>query len=173
MILEISIPEYKANVKPDYLAVGPKLDELLEQHFMGQDVVLRCIGSQDHPGKSLDELADIIVKTGTDKYDLTRKGQGYNIGVEQGKHIDFFGTPVKIRAGTEVFTRELLDDFYNGSLGDRGYAIRIDIVIIYDADKLTIVEHLYGEDIEESDGFVFRDQEHKSNAVLGVLKIGS
>lgn len=138
---------------------------------MGQDVVLRCIGSQDHPGKTVDELVDIITKTGTDKYDPTRKGQGYNVGIDQGKHIDFFGTSVKVHAGTDVFTTELLDDFYNGSLGDRGYAIRIDIVIIYDASKLTRVEHLYGEDVEESDGFVFNEPEHKPAAVLGVLKI--
>lgn len=170
-IVEVDLPEYKANVKPDYLAVGPKLDEVLEKHFMGQDIVLRCMGSQDHPGKTLDELADIIMRTGTDKYDPAREGQGYSVGTVQGKHIDFFGTPVKVHAGTDIFTLELLDDFYNGSLGDRGYAIRIDIVIIYDANQLKKVEHLYGEDVEESDGFVFREPDHKPNAVLGVLKI--
>jgi uncharacterized protein (DUF952 family) len=170
-ILEIALPEYKANVKPDYLAIGPKLDKLLERHFMGQDIVLRCIGSQDHPGKTVDELTDIILKTGTDKYDPARKGQGYGVGTDQGKHIDFFGTLVKVHAGTDIFTRELLEDFYSGSLGDRGYAIRIDVVIIYDANKLTKVEHLYGDDVEESDGFVFRDPAHKPEAVLSILKI--
>ncbi len=170
-ILEIALPEYKANVKPDYLTVGPKLDKLLEQHFMGQDTVLRCIGSQDHSGKTLDELVSIIIKTGTDKYDPSRTGQGYGVGTDKGKHIDFFGTPVKVHVGTDIFTLELLDDFYHGSLGDRGYAIRIDIVIVYDANKLTKVEHLYGEDVEESDGFVFKDPEHKPYAILGILKI--
>lgn len=170
-ILEIALPEYKANAKPDYLAIGPKLDGLLEQHFMGRDIVLRCVGSRDHPGKALDELADIIIKTGTDKYDPAREGQGYNVGTDQGKHIDFFGTSVKVHAGTDIFATELLDDFYHGSLGDRGYAIRIDIVIIYDASKLTKVEHLYGDDIEESDGFVFKESDHKPEAVLGILKI--
>jgi predicted PhzF superfamily epimerase YddE/YHI9 len=169
--LEIALPEYKANTKPDYLAVGSKLDRLLEEHFAGQDIVLRCIGSQDHPGKTLNELAEIIIKTGTDKYDPVRTGQGYNVGTDQGKHIDFFGTPVKVHVGTDIFTLELLDDFYNGSLGDRGYAIRIDIVIVYDASKLTRVEHLYGDDVEESDGFVFKEPGHKPSAVLGVLKI--
>lgn len=170
-LLEIALPEYKADVKPDYLAVGLKLDKLLEQHFMGRDIVLRCIGSQDHPGKTLDEVVEIIMRTGTDKYDPARKGQGYSVGTDQGKHIDFFGTPVKVCVGTDIFTLELLDDFYNGSRGDRGYAIRIDIVIIYDASKLTSVEHLYGEDIDESDGFVFKEPESKPGAVLGVLKI--
>lgn len=170
-IIEITLPEYKANVEPDYLTVGPQLDKLLEQHFMGQEIVLRCIGSQDHPGKTLDELANIIMKTGTDKYDPAREGQGYGVGTDQGKHIDFFGTPVRVHAGTDIFTTELLDDFYHGSLGDRGYAVRIDIVIIYDVNKLTKVEHLYGEDVEESDGFVFKDSDNKPDAVLGVIKI--
>lgn len=171
LMLEIAIPEYRANEKPDFLKVGPKLDRLLEEHFAGKDVVLRCLGVQDHPGKTLDELTTVILETGTDKYDSTRTGQGYNVGAKQNKHIDFFGTPTRMQHGTNIFTLELLSDFYHGALGDRGYAIRIDIVIVYDAGKLMNVEHLYGKDIEESDGFVFRDAENKSDALLGVLKI--
>jgi hypothetical protein len=33
------------------------------------------------------------------------------------------------------------------------------------------VERLYGENIEESDGFAYRDPEHTSEAVLGIIKI--
>lgn len=171
IVLEVAIPEYEANAKPDFLKVGPKLDRLLEEHFAGKGVVLRCLGVQDHPGKTLDELTDIILKTGTDKYDSIRTGQGYNVGVEQGKHIDFFGTPASVQHGTSIFTLELLSDFYHGAIGDRGYTIRIDSVIVYDASKLINVEHLYGKDVEESDGFVFRDPEHKADALLGLIKV--
>lgn len=170
-ILTISLPEYKPNEKPDRLKIGPKLDHLLEQNFYGKSVVIRCISTQDHPGKTLDELADIVLKIGTDKYDATRKGVGYHVGLDQGKHIDFFGTPVQIGTHTDIFTLELLDDFYHGAQGDRGYHLRIDLVMIYDAAKLTLVEHLYGENIEESDGFVFNEPEHKTDALLGMIKI--
>ncbi|HSW74894.1 MAG TPA: hypothetical protein VLG16_03420 [Candidatus Saccharimonadales bacterium] len=170
-VFQISVPEYKANEKPDFLKVGKKFDRWLEENFTNEDIVLRCLGVQDHPGKTLDQLADSILKTGTDKYDLNRTGQGYNVGAEQGKHIDFFGTPIKVRKGTNIFASELLSDFHDGALGDRGYAIRIDLVIVYDASKLVNVEHLYGKDIQESDGFVFRDPENKKDALLAVLKI--
>ncbi len=171
ILLGISIPEYRANEWPDILAIGPRLDHLLEEHFLGRDVVLRCLGARDHPGKTVDELVSIIAETGTDRYDSNRAGQGYDVGKVQGKRVDFFGTPTKVRRGTNIFTKELLADFYHGALGDRGYAIRIDIVIVYDAAKLTNVEHLYGEDIAESDGFVFHESDHKKSALLGVIKI--
>lgn len=170
-ILEIAIPEYKADTKPDFLTIGPKLDRLLQEHFAGQDIVLRCIGSQDHNDKTVDELARIIQQTGTDKYDANRRGYGYSVGIKQSKHIDFFGSSVKVQPSTDIFTRELLRDFYHGALGDRGYAIRIDIVIVYNASKLTKVEHLYGQDIEESDGFVFKNPKNKIDALLGVVKV--
>ena len=170
-VITISIPEYKADKKPDCLAIGLRLDQLLEKHFLGKDVVLRCIGGQDHPNKTLDELADIVLKTGTDKYDPDRKGQGYEAGSNQDEHIDFFGTETKVQPSTDIFTLELLDDFYYGSQGDRGYPIRIDLVIVYDAAKLTKVEHLYGEAVEESDGFVFKDPGKKHDTLMGVIKI--
>ncbi len=150
------------------MKVGQKFDRWLEENSPNEDIVLCFLGIQDHPGKTLDELADIVLKTGTDKYDLNRTGQGYNAGAE---HIDFFGTPTKVRKDKNIFASELLSDLYRSTLGDRGYAIRIDIVIIYDASKLVSVEYLYGKDIEESDGFIFRDPENKKDALLGVLKI--
>lgn len=78
IILGISIPSHKPGKAPDHKFVGNKLDELLKQHFMGQKLVIRCIGSQDHSGLGVDELAKIICKTGTDKYDSTRRGFGYD-----------------------------------------------------------------------------------------------
>lgn len=170
-VLTISLPEYKPNEKPDVLKIGPKLDNLLEKNFYGRSIVIRCISIQDHRGKTLDELADIVLQTGTDKYDATRKGIGYHIGLEQGKHIDFFGTPAEITDHTDIFTLELLNDFYHGAQGDRGYHLRIDLVMIYDSTKLTLVEHLYGDDIEESDGFVFNDPDRKADALLGIIKV--
>ncbi len=171
LVLTTSLPEYKADEKPDCLKIGPRLDNLLVEHFQGKSVVIRCISTQDHSGKTLDELANVVLKTGTDKYDAARKGVGYHVGADQGKHIDFFGTPTKITDDTDIFTLELLNDFYYGTQGDRGYHLRIDLVMIYDPTKLTLVEHLYGDDVEESDGFVFKDPGHKTDALLGIIKV--
>lgn len=101
LILTISLPEYKPNEKPDLLKIGPKLDNLLEKNFHSKSVVIRCISTQDHPGKTLGDLAGIVLETGTDKYDPSRKGIGYHVGSDQGKHIDFFGTPAKITDHTD------------------------------------------------------------------------
>jgi hypothetical protein len=171
VVLEVSVPEYKTGEKPDRLVVGPKLDGLLEKEFLGKRIVVRCIGGQDHPKKTLDKLAEIVVQTGTDKYDEKRQGLGYKIGTKSGKHVDFFGTHVEVTTHEDIFTLELLDDFYYSTQGDRGYSIRIDLVIIYDANRVKAVEHLYGEDIEDTDGFVFQESENKREALLGLIKI--
>ena len=58
LLLTVSIPEYKPDQAPDdsMAIAGKQLDELLKQHFLGEEVVVRCIGSQDHPKLTLDEL---------------------------------------------------------------------------------------------------------------------
>jgi len=73
-IIKIHLPEYHLNKKPDYLKLGKKVDELLERSFPDGKYILRAIGSDDHSGLSIDELAEIVLKTGTDKYDPNRKG---------------------------------------------------------------------------------------------------
>ena len=46
----------------------------MERSFPDGKYILRAIGSDDHSGLSIDELAEIVLKTGTDKYDPNRKG---------------------------------------------------------------------------------------------------
>src|ERR1700761_5094305 len=93
-LIEITITDYKPAKAPDHKKVGKKLDDLLKQHFMGKDLIIRCIGSQDHRGLSLDELTDTILKTGTDKYDKQRMGVGYEEFVRKGIQVDFYGEEV-------------------------------------------------------------------------------
>lgn len=90
------IPTHKPGQAPDHEAVGQKLDDLLKKHFLGKKVVIRCIGSQDHPGLSLDKLTDIVIKTGTDKYDPNRMGVGYEEFIKKGIQVDFYGEAVAI-----------------------------------------------------------------------------
>ena len=72
-IVSISIPEYTIDKQPDYAAIGDKIVKVISENFEGT-FLLRALSITDHPQFSLDELVDIILKTGTDKYDPNRKG---------------------------------------------------------------------------------------------------
>ena len=168
-LIEVTIPTHKPGKAPDHEAVGEKLDELLKQYFMGKKVVIRCIGSQDHPNLNLDELADAVIKTGTDKYDPVRIGVGYEEFIRKGIQVDFYGEDVEIMKGTRVMGQALWE-MHHSAIGDRGYGVHVDLVLIYDDEQLDMVMNLYGHH-PTSDGFVFKDPENKMAALLGVIKI--
>jgi hypothetical protein len=85
LVLTTSLPGYKPNQKPDCLKIGSKLDSLLKKKFYGKSIIIRCIGMRDHPGKTLDELADIVLKTGTDKLMQPAKVLATTLGLTKEK----------------------------------------------------------------------------------------
>ncbi len=89
-IYQITVKDYTctAKVKLDWAAIGAKIDKKLKEHFVGRKVAIRCIRSQEHKGKSVNELIKIIKRTGVDRYDPHRKGDRYE-NIENRK-IDFF-----------------------------------------------------------------------------------
>jgi hypothetical protein len=169
LVLTITLPEYKPGQPPDHKHIGEKLDKLLKQYFMDKKVVIRCIGSQDHPNLSLDELTDIVVKTGTDKYDVKRMGVGYEEFVRKGIQVDFYGEDVEITEDTSIMSQQIWE-MYHSAIGDRGFGVHIDLVLIYDLAKLDMVMNLYSHH-PTSDGFVFKDSSNKRTALLGVIKV--
>jgi hypothetical protein len=169
VVLETTIPEHQPGNEPDHAEVGKKLDDLLKQHFMGREVVIRCIGSQDHPNLNLDELTDLVVKTGTDKYDANRMGVGYEEFVRKQIKVDFYGEITKITEDLN-FMGQAIWEMHHSAIGDRGYGVHVDLVLIYDVEKLDMVMNLY-DTHPTSDGFTFKDQANKSTALLGVIKI--
>lgn len=168
-LIEITIPTHTPSKAPDHETVGEKLDSLLKQHFMDKKVVIRCIGSQVHPNFSLDELTDIVMKTGTDKYDPARMGIGYEDFGRKDIQVDFYGEDVEITKDTHVMGQALWE-MHHSAIGDRGYGVHVDLVLIYDYDQLDMVMNLY-EDHPTSDGFVFKHPDNKPAALLGVIKI--
>lgn len=168
-IINIDLPDYKVDSPPDEIAVGDVVDRVIKKHYMGRAIVVRGIASSEHPNKSIDELIDIIKETGTDKYDSTRIGDRYeNI---DGKHIDLFAVPETITASSEVF-KVLVWGFYHSAIAVHGYPVRIDVVMIYDADKMEKVLHQYeGRDEIKEDGFAFKDPANKADALMGIIKI--
>lgn len=169
IVLEITIPDYKPGNAPDHVAVGKRLDGLLRKNFLGKKVVIRCIGSQDHPNLSLDELTDILVKTGTDKYDAKRIGVGYEEFIRKGINVDFYGEPIEINQSTKIMPQQIWE-MHHSAIGDRGFGVHVDLVLIYDAEQLDMVMNLY-DFHPTSDGFIFKDPANKQAALLGVIKI--
>jgi hypothetical protein len=173
MVTEVTLalPEYQVTSEPDYKAIGKIVDDELRKHFMGQTIVARGIGSSEHPGKTIDELVEIIKRDGTDRYDPNRTGDRYeNI---QGKRIDLFGFRRKVGPHMQLF-KDVVYGFYHSALGIHSKAVRIDILIIYDASKLKAVVHQYeGRTDKKRDGFTLRDPAHKQDALLGIVKIMS
>lgn len=174
-IVEISIPEYTLDNQPDYFAVGTKIDKALSENFEGT-YLLRALSIADHPQYTLDELVDIILKTGTDKYDPNRKGVA---------HEEFEPYKPDIQAGIiEVKDGKLTSEpfaedvrrFYENTLIDRGYRLRTDLLVLYDpkqlikaekedSDKPPVAPHL------EEYLWKFKNPEQKQMAVAGIVKI--
>lgn len=169
-VFTVNVPEYQVEAEPDYRLIGRIVDDELRKHFFGQTIVVRGIGSSEHPGKTVDELVGIIKRDGTDRYDPNRKGDRYeNI---KGKHIDLFAFRRKVTPRMQLF-KDIAYGFYRSAIGLHGKPTRIDILIIYDATKLKAVVHQYeGRTDKKRDGFVFREPTRKRSAVLGIIKIG-
>jgi len=168
-ILLVQLPQYTIDEEPDHKAVGKIVDEVIKQNFGGQTVIVRGISSKAHSDKTLDELVEVIKQKGTDRYDPERVGDRYeNI---KGKHIDLFAFRKKVTPKIELF-KDISWGFYHGAKAIHGQPIRIDLLMIYDASELSAVVHQYeGRDDIKRDGFVFKNPEDKSSALLAVIKI--
>jgi hypothetical protein len=170
-VCTVNVPEYQVVTKPDYKAVGAIVDAELKKHFASQVVGLRALGSQEHPGKTIDDLVEIIKRDGTDRYDPKRNGDRYD-NVE-GKHIDLFLLRRKITEKSKIFW-QFVWSFYESPLKVRGYSVRADILVVYDLSKLKAVRTTHtheGRPITKRDGYIFRNPENKADAVLGIIKI--
>lgn len=168
-LIEINLPQYTVESEPDAKAIGKIVDDELKKRFMGKAVLVRGVASSEHTGKSIDELIDVIKKTGTDRYDAKRKGDRY--GNVENKHIDLFAFSLTVDDDSEIFDR-IVWGFYHSAKEIHGYPMRIDVVTIYDAAQMHQVFHRYEgrEDIKD-DGFAFKNPDNKQAALLGIIRI--
>jgi hypothetical protein len=174
-IITISIPEYTLDTQPDYSVVGVKIDRALSENFEGA-YLLRALSIIDHPQYTLEELVDIILKTGTDKYDPNRKGVAHE--EFEPYQPDIQAGMIEIKNG-KLITESFAEDvrrFYENTLIDRGYRIRIDLIVLYnpnqlikaekvDLDKPSVSSHL------EEYLWKFKNPNEKQSAVAGIVKI--
>lgn len=167
-IYSIDLPEYKVDTQPDHVAIGKRIDAIIKQHFMDQEVIIRCLGSGEHPGKTIDQVIEIIQQTGTDRYDPNRTGDRYE-NVDD-KQIDFFGLPFRVDENGSIM-EQFIESFYTWPLQSRGYPVRVDIVIMYDPKQVKQVVHTYDDGRTKDDGYVFMNPERKSSALIAVIKL--
>jgi hypothetical protein len=182
-ISSISVPEYTLKDKPDYIEVGNKVDSFVAQNFLDGKYVVRAISSDDHPEKTLDELIDTILKLGTDRYDPNRKSVAHeDFSVYD---YDFHASEINIKNGkivpnkTDEFPTSfgsIVYNFYENAPIDRGYPVRIDLLLLYDPNKLEKATKLNSKSIGvglhlEEYLYKFKDRQHKANALVGIVKI--
>lgn len=175
-ILEIHLPQYKPRIRPDELSIGEKFDALLYncQRLKGRDTVVRGIGLQDHDGVTLDEMVEEILTTGTDMNDPSIKPRAYEVIPKQDRGKSFWGKAVKIDKIMDGDIGSLIGEFYESALSkeERGHSVRLDVLMIYDRNKLEMRTGIYPK--EESSGtdlFVYKDPEDKIGALLAIVKI--
>ena len=182
-ILEIHIPEYTIKTRPDYVKIGKKIDKLIERNFTDGRYVLRAISSDEHIELSLNDLVKIILKRGTDKYDPKRKGvaheefSGYDYDIQAGL-IEIKNSKLVIPKSYKYQTEfgDIIWHFYEHTHLDRGYAVRIDLLLIYDSQKLKKARKFYQKARSVRKGlnkylYKFKDLKNKKNALLGIVKI--
>jgi hypothetical protein len=182
-IITVALKEYNIRAKPYYLKLGKKVDKIIEKNFTDGKYILRAIGSGEHPRLSVDELAEIILNTGTDKYDPKREGVA---------HEDFSGYDYDIQAGTiEIRNSKLVIPksykyrtefgdiiwhFYEHTHLDRGHAVRIDLLLIYDPKQLRQARKFHSKAKSVRKGlnkylYKFKNPKNKKDALLGIIKI--
>lgn len=166
-IITIDVPEYNVDIEPDHNAIGGKVDAVIKEHFMGQRILIRGVGSIDHKDRSVDDLVEIIQSTGTDRYDPERTGDRYTN--REGKHFDICALRRRISPRSKIFW-QLSWSFYGSPLKERGYSVRVDIVTIYNPKMLRSVFYTpLNKDKLMRDGFVFKYPNNKADAILGII----
>lgn len=164
----VSIPEYRLGSRPDYQIVGRKIQEEIFSHFPEEGTAIRCLSAADHPNQTLDSLIETIQRLGTDKYDPNREGVLHDF--YKGRGIDLFALAYDQVKGAEMMA-ETIENFYEGALQDRGYRVKLDVVLIYDLNQLEFVPVDYGNGDMGRDAFRFKDPTNKAKALLGIIKI--
>lgn len=188
-VYEISLPEYTAEREPDYTRVGLKLDRVVETHLPDRKMAIRGIGLIDHPGWSLNALVQMVLERGADRYDPEREGVNYPDG---STNLDIYACTFAVVAGklrsphyhgercpSGSVLGEVVGDHWGGTLFERGFANRLDLLLIYDLDHLEMLGQPQDRGLNEAevgglqDGclFRFRYPERKSDALLGIVKI--
>ncbi len=172
-VIALALPEYDILAEPDYEGIGAKIDKALEDNFTGKQVALRAISLAEHCPLTLDELVAEILRTGWDRYNPNRASLD--------RHFDAYRPDMHagvVTIGQDHFGEgaDFVRKFYENILLDRGYRLRIDVILIYDRDRLVQAEKADPDKPSvhprlEPYLFRFKDPNNKQAALLGILKL--
>ena len=168
-IYKIALPDYRLDRPLDYATIGQRVDAVIRRHFQGRAAGLRYLGLQDHPGMSLQQLPDVILTEGTDRYDPERQmsvAHDWYVGFG----VELFVGRVQVDDSMEYFA-EVSKLFVEGARVDRGYSVRVDLITVYDLDQLECIPIEHGPGDIEDCGHRFKFPERKAESVLGVVQI--
>lgn len=182
-IVSVHVPEYTLNSRPDYIAIGKKVDKEIAKNFDDGVYVARAIGKDDHTHLSLDQLVDLIVETGTDKYDPQRRSVVHEefSAYDYDFQADKFGIKDSKMVFDDLETShtlfgDIVSNFYENAPIDRGYPVRIDLLLLYDAKQLQPAPKsnlkIAGVNPKfEKYLYRFRNRNNKKAALVGIVKI--
>lgn len=165
LIFHITCPEYNFE-NLDLEKVSQSIDNTLTNNFHGKDVVIRGVQSEKH-SISKEELVNRIQQMGTDRYDISSENE---VKVND-RPIDFFGYRCKIEG--KNICLPVLEGFHKWKpMSLEIPQRRADIWMVYDTNKLENVEYNHHHyKVKAKDGYLFKDKNDKSDALLGIIVI--
>lgn len=162
-IAKLNLPEYTVKTQTNYSSIGNKIDEFLKNNFLGENLVIRAISCSER-AQSAEETIKTILANGTDRTNKDIKGRGY----EKHDDIDIFGVKNQINENTktgEIFVR----NFYEQPLKHGSNPLKIDLLVLYDSNKLEKVEKsITGKKMDDAYKFKTND---KSSAIRSIIRI--
>jgi len=190
---ELEISEYSNKENPDFLGAGNEIESVLRSWDIHGPIAIRAISLKDHKNISREDLIAKIRECGTDRYDPYRKGVHHDLDKEYS--IDLHAIALEVteknivcphysenRCSTGNPISELLLDCYEGAKVDRGYPLRVDLLLVFDLEKLQPAPMMWKEngpeytkisDISpmETTTFQFKDPDNKTDALAGIISI--
>lgn len=141
---------------------------------------VRGLSMQDHPGLEPQALADLIERTGTDRYDRARRPVLADLYGPLG--VQLHAVPCQLGPDGHLISAHypgipvaagIIADFARGPLADRkSPPMRVDLITVYDLDRLEPVSVQYDGGVEaEPTAFRFTNGRPDADAVIGVIHI--
>jgi len=149
----------------DLKKVSKCLDDALIDRFANRSVVIRGIQSEKHKFPKY-QLVQQIIDTGSDRYARQSKNE---VKVND-RPIDLFGYACVAKS---PMTLSVLEGFHRWKpMCLERPQRKVDIWMVYDAEQLENVEYNHGYyGVKARDGYLFKNQNKKPDALLGVLVI--
>ncbi len=182
-VIEISISEYNVKRKPNYLRIGKKVDKILQKNFPNGRYILRAVGSSEHPKLSVHQVSNLILKHGTDKYDSKKKSfcheefSGYDYDFQAGR-FEIKNSKLIVNKEDKIPSTfgDIVYHFYEHAPLDRGYPVKIDLLLIYDTSQLKKARKFNSKSKILRKGlnkylYKFKNRKNKQKSLLGIVKI--